>query len=60
LWDVRNEYLYLSAEAEEEARQQRALCWLDRKAATEQAQKAAVKTLAGELEQRFAGLHASR
>ncbi|HMJ10176.1 MAG TPA: hypothetical protein VK524_02165 [Polyangiaceae bacterium] len=58
LWDVRNEYLYLSARAEEEAHQQRALCWLDSEGATEQAQAASVKLLAGELEQRFAGLHA--
>ena len=59
MWDVRNEYLYLAAEAEEEAHQQRALCWLDQEAAIEQAQKASVKLLAGELEQRFAGLHAT-
>jgi len=58
MWDVRNEYLYLSARAEEEAHQQRALCWLDSEAATEQAQAASVKLLAGELEQRLAGLHA--
>jgi hypothetical protein len=58
LWDVRNEYLYLSARAEEEAHQQRALCWLDSEAAIEQAQAASVKLLVGELEQRFAGLHA--
>ena len=58
MWDVRNEYLYLSTEAEEESHQQRALCWLDREAATERAQTASIELLAGELEQRFAGLHA--
>jgi hypothetical protein len=58
MWDVRNEYLYLSAEAEGEINQQRALCWLDRRGATQAAQKQSVKLLAGELEQRFAGLHA--
>jgi hypothetical protein len=59
MWDVRNEYLYLSAQAEEEAHQQRALCWLDTEAATEQAQTASVELLGAELTQRFAGLHAS-
>lgn len=59
MWDVRNEYLYLSAGAESEAHQQRALCWLDRREATEQAQIESVALLAGELERRFAGLHAT-
>lgn len=59
LWDVRNEYLYLSAEAESEAHQQRALCWLDRREATTKAQTQAVALLSRELEQRFAGLNAS-
>jgi len=59
LWDVRNEFLYLSAEAESEAHQQRALCWLDQREATTQAQTKAVKLLTAELEQRFAGLNAS-
>ena len=59
MWDVRNEYLYLSAAAEEERHQQRALSWIDSEAAIEQAQKASVKLLAGELAQRFVGLHAA-
>jgi hypothetical protein len=59
LWDVRNEYLYLSAEAESETHQQRALCWLDRREATTKAQSQAVALLTKELEQRFAGLNAS-
>ena len=59
MWDVRYEYLYLSAAAEEESHQQRALSWIDSESAIEQAQKDSVKLLAGELEQRFAGLHAS-
>jgi hypothetical protein len=58
MWDVRNEYLYLSAEAEEESHQQRAVAWLDQETAIGEAQKASVKLLASELEQRFAGLHA--
>ena len=58
MWDVRNEYLYLSASAEEESHQQRALSWIDGEAAIAEAQKGSVKLLAGELEQRFAGLHA--
>lgn len=58
MWDVRNEYLYLSAQAEGEVNQQRAPCWLDRRGATRQAQKESVNLLVSELEQRFAGLHA--
>jgi hypothetical protein len=58
MWDVRNEYLYLSAEAEGEVNQQRALCWLDRRGATQKAQKESVSLLVSELEGRFAGLHA--
>src|SRR5690349_5978111 len=34
MWDVRNEYLYLSAEAESEVIQQRPLAWIDREQAT--------------------------
>lgn len=59
LWDVRNEYLYLSAEAESESHQERALCWLDQREATVQAQTKAVKLLTAELEQRFSGLNAT-
>lgn len=58
MWDVRNEYLYLSAEAEGEVNQQRALCWVDSRGAIRQAHKQSVKLLVTELEQRFAGLHA--
>ena len=47
-----------SAEAEGEVNQQRALCCLDRRGATRQAQKESVNLLVSELEQRFAGLHA--
>lgn len=59
MWDVRNEYLYLSAEAESEVSQQRPLAWIDRETATLGAQTEATRLLAGELRQRFALLHAS-
>jgi hypothetical protein len=57
MWDVRNEYLYLAAEAESEVRQQRAPCWIDRQQATRSAQEQATDLLAAELRQRLGRLH---
>jgi hypothetical protein len=58
MWDVRNEYLYLAAEAESEASQQRPLFWLDSEAAVKAAQLEATQLLATELRERFRQLHA--
>jgi hypothetical protein len=57
LWDVRNEYLYLAAEAEARAEQKRAFPYLDREAASAEAQRASLSLLAEELKKRFARLH---
>ena len=57
MWDVRNEYLYLAAEAEAEAHQRRALPYIDAQAAIEESQSEAVSLLAGELRKRFERLH---
>jgi hypothetical protein len=59
LWDVRNEYLYVAAEAESEAHQTRALPFIDRQEATRSAQDGSLERLGGELERRFAALHAA-
>jgi hypothetical protein len=59
MWDVRNEYLYLSAEAESEVVQQRPLAWIDREQATRGAQVEATELLANELGKRFELLHAT-
>ena len=57
MWDVRNEYLYLAAEAEAESHQRRALPYIDVEEAIEQSQAEAVALLAGELKNRFDRLH---
>jgi hypothetical protein len=54
LWDVRNEYLYLAAQAESEAHQQRPGAWIDHDEAAQDAQKGAVQLLGAELKRRFA------
>ena len=59
MWDVRNEYLYLAAEAESEARQQRPLFFVDSEQATRDAHAEATELLATELGERFRQLHAS-
>jgi len=57
LWDVRNEYLYLAAEAEARAEQARAFPYIDREEASAQAQTESLDLLVHELEKRFAKLH---
>lgn len=52
--DVRNGYVYLSAEAEAAVTQQRAHVWIDRRAAREQSRREAIAELAVELKKRFA------
>jgi hypothetical protein len=58
LWDVRNEYLYLAAEAEADASQTRPLPFIDRQEATLAAQNEAMKLLGQELQLRVSRLHA--
>lgn len=58
MWDVRNEYLYLAAEAEAESHQRRALPYIDVEEAIEESQAEAVTLLATELQGRFDRLHA--
>jgi hypothetical protein len=58
LWDVRNEYLYLAAEGEARADQQRPLPFLDHEEGSADAQKQALELLSKELEKRLSGLHA--
>jgi hypothetical protein len=53
LWDVRNEYLYMAAQAEAESHQRRPLCWIDREEAARAAQLDAVGQLGTELSARF-------
>lgn len=57
LWDVRNEYLYLAAEAEARAEQARALPYIDVEEASEQAREESLGLLVLELEKRFLRLH---
>ncbi len=57
LWDVRNGFLYLGAEAESEVHQTRATAWIDRREAVEQARDEALGLLGAELRQRFDNLH---
>jgi hypothetical protein len=57
LWDVRNEYLYLAAEAEARAEQQRALPYIDLEEASADAQKESLELLVKELTKRFTRLH---
>ena len=57
LWDVRNEYLYLAAEAEARAEQSRALPYIDVEEASAEARDASLELLVRELEKRFARLH---
>lgn len=58
LWDVRNEYLYLAAEGEARAEQQRPLVSIDREEGSAKAQREALALLGGELQKRLARLHA--
>jgi hypothetical protein len=53
LRDVRNGYVYLSAEAEAEVTQRRAHLWIDRHAAREQGRREAIACLAQELKRRL-------
>jgi len=53
LWDVRNEYLYLSAEAEGTAHQKRPLMFIRKTQATAKAKAVALDNLAAELAQRL-------
>lgn len=57
LWDVRNEYLYLAAEAEARAEQTRALPYIDREEASADAQQESLELLVKELTKRFGRLH---
>jgi hypothetical protein len=57
LWDVRNEYLYLAAEAEARAEQARAIPYIDVEEASAEAQTESLDLLVRELEKRFAKLH---
>lgn len=57
LWDVRNEYLYLAAEAESEAQQTRALALIDSEEAVEHAQTSSLELLKQELLARFSALN---
>lgn len=57
LWDVRNEYLYLAAEAEARAEQARAVPFIDVEEASADARDASLELLIRELEKRFARLH---
>jgi hypothetical protein len=57
LWDVRNEYLYLAAEAEARAEQARAIPYIDVEEASAKAQTESLDLLVHELEKRFAKLH---
>jgi hypothetical protein len=57
LWDVRNEYLYLAAEAEARAEQARATPYIDVEEASAKAQNESLGLLVHELEKRFAKLH---
>ena len=57
LWDVRNEYLYLAAEAAARAEQRRALPYIDVEEASADAQKESLELLVKELTKRFTRLH---
>jgi len=57
LWDVRNEYLYLAAEADARAEQARAIPYIDEEEASAKAQTESLGLLVHELEKRFAKLH---
>jgi hypothetical protein len=57
MWDVRNEFLYLAAEAEAQAHQMRAAPYIDSEDAVAQSQTEAVALLATELQTRFNKLH---
>lgn len=57
LWDVRNEYLYLAAEAEARAEQARALPYLDVEEASAEAREQSLSLLVHELQKRFTRLH---
>jgi hypothetical protein len=58
LWDVRNEFLYMAAEGEARAEQQRAVLALDHEEGAATAQREALALLGGELEKRLSKLHA--
>lgn len=57
LWDVRNEYLYLAAEAEARSEQRRAFPYIDLETADAEAQNASLDLLIKELHKRFGRLH---
>lgn len=56
LWDVRNGFLYMTAEAEETTSETAPLAWLDEKPLVEKSKEAAVKLLAEEIQRQFEGL----
>jgi hypothetical protein len=56
LWDVRNGFLYMTAEAEETASETAPLAWLDEKPLIEKSKDAAVKLLAEEINRQMEGL----
>ena len=57
LWDVRNEYLYLAAEADSRVEQSRALPYIDLEEANAKAQKESLDLCVRELQRRFVALH---
>ena len=59
MWDVRNEYLYMAAEAEGEAHQSRPVVFIDEASATAAGHGRAINLLVKELQGRLDGLHAT-
>ncbi|MDD9968104.1 MAG: hypothetical protein OXR73_17840 [Myxococcales bacterium] len=57
MWDVRNGYLYLSAETESEIEQLRPLAFIDEEEAAADGQEAAVDALVAQLRTQLVGLH---
>lgn len=60
LYDVRNGYLYATAEAESEQSQRRAHLWIDREGGVEETRRAVVDLLAEEINRRLVNLAAER
>jgi hypothetical protein len=58
LWDVRNGFLYMTAEAEETSSETAPLAWLDEKPLIEKSKDAAVKLLTEEILRQMEGLAA--
>lgn len=59
LWDVRNGFLYMTAEAEEVTSETAPLAWLDEKPLIERSKSAALGRLGVEIERQISGLLAS-